>query len=241
MAPVTRPSRPRPALASGRNQTQKSGVTVQDRNQLASSVRMITWASARRNSPVVSGASISGRKASMVVSDDVSSGTASVRLAASAASRRAAPSSMRFLMSSAITTPLSTSRPSAMMMAAMETRCSGIPHSSMPTSDSRIVSGTMVPTMAPARRPRNSITTASTVSSVWHRLLVASATAAATMGGWSVTTASDMPSGSSARNRSSAARVSAPKSLIATFGTIDSASTTAGSPLNSAGRRGGST
>ncbi len=129
----------------------------------------------------------------------------------------------------------------SMIMAAIEMRCSGISHSSIPTSARNMPSGTIVPTIAPALTPRNSITTARTVKSVWPRLLVASATAAATIGGWSVRTERVMPSGNSSRSFTRAAAVWVPKSLMATLGTMDKASTTAGWPLKRTGLRGGST
>ena len=53
-----------------------------------------------------------------------------------------------------------------MMMAAMETICSSMLKARITSSVARIVSGTMLPTIMPARQPRNSTTTAITMTMV---------------------------------------------------------------------------
>ncbi|MNJ72508.1 hypothetical protein D3C77_691650 [compost metagenome] len=65
-------------------------------------------------------------------------------------------------MSSAMTIPLSTSKPRERMMAAIDTVCSSTPSKLIAIKVARIVNGTMAPTTMPVRHPRNSTTTAMT-------------------------------------------------------------------------------
>ena len=166
------------------NHTQKAGVMNSDRNQEASSTMVTTCASERVNSPAPPSANAIGTKNRMVVSDEVSSGIARVRPDSIAAAIRSAPDSRRTRMSSAMTMPLSTSMPSAMISAAIDTRCSSTSNARMTMIASSIVTGTKAPTISPVRTPRNNMTTASTMPSVCSRLLVAPAIVDAINSGW---------------------------------------------------------
>ena len=104
------------------NHTHISGVISMDRNQLDNSVMISTWPRDVVYSPVPPTANGMGKKAKIVVKVDVNSGIASVRPAARAASRRSSPRCIRLRMSSAMTMPLSTSMPSAMISEAIDMR-----------------------------------------------------------------------------------------------------------------------
>ena len=69
-------------------------------------------------------------------------------------------------MSSAITMPLSTNMPSAMMAEAIDMRSSSIPKKRITISPISIVIGTNDPTINPVRTPRKSITTTRTITNV---------------------------------------------------------------------------
>ncbi len=101
-----------------------------------------------------------------MVREDVSSGIASVPAVLRQAVRRSSPLSSRFRMSSAVTMPLSTSMPRAMMAEAMEMRSSSMPTKPMTISPRSMVIGTKEPTINPVRTPRKSTTTTSTMTRV---------------------------------------------------------------------------
>ena len=114
----------------------------------------------------------------------VSRGRESERPAPTAASRGDAPICMRVRMSSATTMPLSTSMPSAMIMEAIDMRCSSIPMNPMTTRPMSMTSGTKEPTIRPTRTPRKIITTTSTMTRVWMTLTTAPLTAFWISSGW---------------------------------------------------------
>ena len=107
-----------------------------------------------------------GIKTRMVVKEEVSSGTERVVPVSIQASRFSWPFSRRVRMSSAMTMPLSTSMPSAMMEEAMETRSSSISKKRMATMPKSMVMGTNEPTISPVRMPRNNMTTTRTITRV---------------------------------------------------------------------------
>ena len=109
------------------NQTQSSGLKHMASAQELSSVIMMTSDMERMYSPELSLASISGIKARIVVRDEVSSGMASVFPVARQAAFRSSPRSRRERISSAMTMPLSTSIPRAMIDDAIDTRSSSMP------------------------------------------------------------------------------------------------------------------
>jgi hypothetical protein len=80
---------------------------------------MITWLKERVYSPADPTANIIGKNANMVVNEEVSNGTARLRPAAAQATKRSTPVSKRRRISSATTMPLSTSKPRAMIIAAI--------------------------------------------------------------------------------------------------------------------------
>ncbi len=145
---------------------------------------MTTWVREARNSPDALRASMSGKKARMVVRELTSRGRARDAAESSAARRRSAPAASLRWMSSATTMPLSTRSPRATMMAAMEMRWMAMPHRDMPTSTAMMVRGTPVPTMSPVRQPRKTMTTKRTTATVCQRFSTAPATASATSCGW---------------------------------------------------------
>jgi hypothetical protein len=125
-----------------------------------------------------------GVKARTVVRVLVSRGMERVFPASRAASRGSAPISMRVRMSSATTMPLSTSMPRAMIMEAMDMRCSSIPMAPMTTRPSSITRGTKEPTIMPVRSPRKSMTTTRTMTRVSTTLMTAPFTAFLMRSGW---------------------------------------------------------
>ncbi len=131
----------------------------------------ITVAMELKYSPVTLGAMARGTNARIVVSVEVSSGSARVLPALMAASLLSSPSSMRLPTSSAITMPLSTKSPRDMIRVAKVIRWSSRPKTRIQTRVTIMVRGTMVPTMSPVRNPRKSITTASTVTKVCTRFM----------------------------------------------------------------------
>ncbi len=135
-------------------------------NHEPSRVSASTMANERRYSLVLVWPRKNGEKASTITSDEVNNGIARVRPASSQAWRRSSPACNRRSMSSAITIPLSTSKPSARMIAAIDTVCSSTPSMRMAINVPRMVSGTMAPTTSPVRQPRNSMTTAMTMTTV---------------------------------------------------------------------------
>ena len=166
-----------------------------------------------------------------VVNELVSSGAARDLGVARTASNRSSPESRRLRMSSAITTPLSTRRPNATMIAAIDTRCSSIPHTDMPISVAIIVKGTIEPTIRPVRTPKNTITTASTTATVCIRLMVALLTDACTRSGWKITTFKSIPNGNFLRISNNFAFTCWPSSTTFDFFTIDTPKTIACCPL----------
>ena len=107
-----------------------------------------------------------GVNARMVVSDEVNNGTASDPPASRHACRRSWPRSIRLRMSSATTMALSTSMPRATMVEMIETRSSSMPNWRMAIRPNSMVIGTKEPTIRPVRKPRNTMTTNSTMASV---------------------------------------------------------------------------
>ena len=112
-------------------------------------------------------ASIRGKNTRIVVKDDVKSGIASVPPVFLSAPSRSSPSSKRFLKSSAITIPLSTNRPRAIIRVAKDIRSKGILKKFMIDSVMRMTPGTIDPTISPVRSPKNIITTIKTMVRVW--------------------------------------------------------------------------
>ncbi len=143
-----------------------SGVTVMLSNHDPSSVTPSTVASERRYSLVLVWPKKNGENASTMTNDEVSKGVANVRPASIQAWRRSSPATRRRSMSSAITMPLSTNKPSARIMAAIETVCSSTFSTRMTINEAKMVNGTIAPTINPVRQPRNSITTAMTMTMV---------------------------------------------------------------------------
>ncbi|EKU24647.1 hypothetical protein XTGART2_1856 [Xanthomonas translucens pv. graminis] len=173
-----------------------SGVTVTLSSHEPSRVTASTIASERMYSLVLVWPKKNGENASTMTSEEVSNGSASVRPAASQACRRSSQAARRRSMSSAMTMPLSTSSPSARMIAAIDTVCSSTLSARIAISVPRMVSGTIAPTIRPVRQPRNSITTAITMSTVspmtWCILPISRSTTSA----WNVTTCCEKPTGS---------------------------------------------
>ena len=148
------------------NQKHMAGVTYMDRNQDDSSRTITTTGREKAYSPVWPSINSMGMKASMVVREEVSSGIESVRPVSMQARRRSSPRSSRLRMSSAMTIPLSTSMPRAMIEEAIETRSSSIPTRRITIKPVSMVRGTNEPTIRPVRTPRKTITTTSTMTMV---------------------------------------------------------------------------
>ena len=110
------------------NQKAMAGVTYMDMNQDPSSKMITTMGSEKTYSPVCPSTSSMGRKARMVVRDEVKRGTARVRPASLQAAARSSPRSRRLRISSTTTMALSTSMPRATIDEMIETRSSSMPN-----------------------------------------------------------------------------------------------------------------
>ncbi len=128
---------------------------------------MTTIGKEKAYSPVWPSINNMGKNAKMVVKDEVNSGIASVFPVARQAAFLCSPRSSRARISSAMTMPLSTSIPRAMIDDAIETRSSSIAKKRMLISPSSMVMGTKEPTINPVRTPKNSMTTTRTMTRVW--------------------------------------------------------------------------
>ena len=105
---------------------------------------------------------------------------------ANAAASRASPARMRRSMSSTITRPLSTSRPSEMMIAAMETCCSSTPNGPINAKAKLTAKGTIEAMTTAARGPMKTSMTVETTAKVCAMLMSAPLTLPDTISGWKV-------------------------------------------------------
>ena len=169
------------------------------------SVRATTAPSEKAYSPSAPSRIKNGVKAKMVVSEEIKSGVANCLPDAIAASLRAVPASTCRRISSTITTPLSTNRPSEMITAAMETCSSAISRIPIPRSENITANGTIDAITRPERQPRNARTTNTTTMKVCPTFESASATAVETASGWKVAKSSEYPIGSAPSNAAVAA------------------------------------
>ena len=120
----------------------------------ATSMMITAIAMAPTKSPGGPGNRAMGMKASAVVTVEASSGTASRRIAAETACSRAVPRSSFLRISSDMTIPASTSRPSATIRPVSDIWWTGIPIAWSPASDIRLARGRIEATINAARQPR---------------------------------------------------------------------------------------
>ena len=85
-----------------------------------------------------------------------------------AASFAGTPAIVRAMISSTMTTPLSTNRPKAMMIAAIETCSRAMPSARMARKENRTANGTIMAATTPARRPRKKMTSPATTTTGLH-------------------------------------------------------------------------
>ncbi len=133
-----------------------------ERSQEQSSVRATTWKMERQNSPTSESAMAIGRKATMVVREEVSSGSQSSRTAPAHAASLSSPLDRRTRMFSLVTMPLSTSMPRAMISEAMETLCSLMSNCGIRAMHISMAMGTSSPAISPRRSPANTSITSTT-------------------------------------------------------------------------------
>ena len=129
-----------------------------------SSVMAITCASGAVYSPTALSASTIGRKAAMVVSDEISSGMRSSFADAIAAVRGSSPACIRTRIDSLMTMALSTRSPSAMMSDASDILSRPMPKYCMSIMVAMIAIGTSDATTSPVRSPRKRSMLASTIA-----------------------------------------------------------------------------
>ena len=114
-------------------------------------------------SPATCSAIISGIKNKIVVSEEVRSGTVNSLPHCLIASSRSTFFSIRLMISSATTIPLSTSKPREMMREARLILSNLISKIFIRARDTIITMGTNAPTIEPVLKPRNIITVARTM------------------------------------------------------------------------------
>ena len=150
-------------------------------SQDSSSDSVMTANSETMNSPVASGLSPIGPKATIPITVAPSSGTCVFCAASSAASRECSPRRMAVCIPSATTIALSTSMPIAMISAPRLMRSISTPKGSISASVPVTVSNSVPPTTTAARSPMNSAKTTRTMATDMPRLTRKSFEAACTI------------------------------------------------------------
>src|ERR1700712_546664 len=186
-----RPSIPGPAVCCasllGKSHTPSSGVNNTATTQETSSDTAITTNSVNVNSPAELALRPTGMKPATVTNVPVNMGNAVVVYTAVAALVRVSPaSSLATIISTAIMAS-STNRPSAMISAPREMRCIEMPRYCITLKVIASTIGIASATTKPARRPKLTKLTASTITTASNSARTKPDTASSTTAGWSDT------------------------------------------------------